>query len=42
MLIYIVEDDFLKANRLKALLNENIANIDCRIHGSFQSGRRCV
>ena len=42
MLIYIVEDDFLKANRLKALLNENIANIDCRIHGSFQSGLRAI
>lgn len=42
MLIYIVEDDFLKANRLKAFLNENIANIDCRIHGSFQSGLRAI
>lgn len=42
MLIYIVEDDFLKASRLRDFLIKNIPEVDCTIHGSFQSGLRAI
>jgi len=42
MLIYIVEDDLLKANRLTKFLEESIPNANSNIFGSFQSGLRAI
>jgi len=42
MLIYVVEDDFLKANRITAYLHESIPDVEVRIMGSFQSGLRAI
>lgn len=42
MLIYIVEDDFLKANRLMMFLKENIQAAQVSIFGSFQSGLKAI
>ena len=42
MLIYIVEDDFLKANRLMMFVKENIQDVQARIFGSFQSGLKAI
>lgn len=42
MLIYIVEDDFLKASRLMTFLNENIQGAQTSIFGSFQSGLKAI
>lgn len=42
MLIYIVEDDFLKASRLMNFLKENAQDADARVYGSFQSGLKAI
>lgn len=42
MLVYIVEDDFLKANRLLTFLKESLEGAQVNIFGSFQSGLRAL
>lgn len=42
MLVYVVEDDFLKANRLMDFMRESFQGVQLSMFGSFQSGLRAI
>jgi CheY-like chemotaxis protein len=42
MLVYVVEDDFLKASHLMTFLRESVQGVQVSVFGSFQSGLRAI
>jgi DNA-binding response OmpR family regulator len=40
--VYLVEDDYLKADRLQIFIKERYQNAEINIYGSFQSGLRAI